>query len=65
MDRTEWMRRYAARIKSQLQCSEGEAKELAEAGVWVYDEDPEEPESPENAADEELSYWTDDEGGTQ
>lgn len=67
MNRDEYVRRFAARLVAQSECSQANAMENAQAGadasewfakqagrtvVW---------ENPEDAADDELSYWEDDE----
>ena len=65
MTREEWVRRWATRFREQTNLDATELAEVAAnaeedtarvAGrqpVWEY---------PEDAADEELSYWGDDDG---
>lgn len=69
--REEWVRRYAARIEERIHCGDKQSLEVAEVGAsseedmcrisgkpveWL-----DEPGlTPEDAADDELSYWDDD-----
>lgn len=51
----EWRSRYAARMKEQLACTDLYAQELASLPDWPGSGDY----GPEDAADDELSYWGD------
>ena len=60
----EWKRRYAARMMLMTDAPERAAIEAAEAGfeyaTEAWGKFSAEWEGPENAADEEMSYWEDD-----
>jgi hypothetical protein len=71
--RVEWERRYAARVRQRAGWSLEEAAECARVGAEAYEQNERAagnvvifaatPDStPESEADEEMSYWTDDEG---
>lgn len=55
----EWHRRYKARLMEVAKLSEAQAQECLDAGMGEYDYD----EEPEEMADSEMSYWTDDDPG--
>lgn len=59
MDRDEWNSRYAAEMmrRADIDAATATASAAASDDAFAEGEDPEE------AAAEELSYWTDDEGG--
>ena len=66
MTREEWITRYAAYMKSVAGLSDAEAVEVTNPAIEAveqeakdYGTDPDWTD-PEGAADEELSYWTDD-----
>lgn len=74
ISRTEWERRYAARIRQRAGWSEEEAAEAARVGADEYERNERAAHnvptfysqtgrganSPEDEADEEMSYWDDD-----
>jgi len=74
--REEWVRRYAARIQQRAGWTEEEAAEAARVGAEAYEEQERgcgnavvwwggpsgANNTPEDEADEEMSYWSDDEG---
>lgn len=68
MTRIEWERRYAARVRKRAGWTHEESVEAARVGAegWERDErgcgNAVEWINPEDAADEEMSYWDDDEG---
>jgi len=76
--RDDWKRRYAARIMDRAKWDECSAVAASEAGASAYEESeraagntviwwgvaPGSDLTPEDAADEEMSYWTDDGGLT-
>ncbi len=62
MTREEWMRRYAARMVTIGGMGRDVADEAAKAAADSAEDD--EWLDPEESADEEMSYWTDDEGGS-
>ena len=50
-----WHERYVARIQERVQdCTREFAEETLQAGMGTYDYD----DNPEDAADEELSCWS-------
>ena len=56
MEKEEWMKRYKARI-----IAKGLSHKEAQAITEAASDDPYQPEdNPEDAADEELSYWPSD-----
>lgn len=69
MTRDEWKRRYAARISERSGWSAEDAAECAEIGAECYEQNERgagnavEWSCSEEEADEEMSYWDDDEGG--
>lgn len=74
--REEWERRYAARIRQRAGWTHEEAAEAARVGAEAYEEQecrfgnavvwwggPSGADNtPEDEADEEMSYWSNDEG---
>jgi len=56
LTRDEWMRRYAAHLVEVGGLEQARADEFAEAGADLGWEDD---DLPEDAADEEMSYWGD------
>lgn len=74
ISREEWVRRYAARIMEKAAWAEDAATMAAEAGAEEYERDERAAgdavvwwggpngahNTPEDQADEEMSYWTDD-----
>ncbi len=66
MNRNEWTARYAARVVNRAGWTHEEAQEAARVGAEVYENNAAGNalawEDPEAEADEEMSYWTDDEG---
>lgn len=60
LTREEWMRRYAARFVAHGFDADA-AAEAARVGADVQAENGEPWTDPEEAADDELSCWTDDE----
>jgi hypothetical protein len=74
ISRDEWVRRYAARIMEKAAWAEDAAMMAAEAGAKEYERDERAAgnavgwwggpggmlDTPEDSADEEMSYWTDD-----
>ena len=52
----EWKERYIARLVVKADFTYREAKDTLNAGMGEHDYD----DNPEDAADEEMSYWTDD-----
>lgn len=67
MTREEWMQRYAACFKAAGFDDEGaQACAVAAAEALAEEHPPPIPwheHNPEDEAAEEMSYWTDDEGG--
>ena len=67
LTREEWVHRYAARIVDVAALDTKEATKLAEIGHACMDQDLQThgdtfySETPEAAADEEMSYWENDE----
>ena len=67
MTREEWERRYAARVMEVADMPEQQAMEIARIGSEVYEEQEggavnwAEAECPEDMADDEMSYWENDE----
>lgn len=57
MDIEEWIKRFKVRL-TERGLSEKEVRDVAEASV--RDPDFLNNDDPEQAADDELSYWTDD-----
>lgn len=68
MTRDQWLRRCAQRFIDRGGLDTGEAAACAEECARTQlDENGRNPagwDKPEDAADEEMSYWTDDEGAT-
>lgn len=62
MTREEWIERYAKRFVTRGGFTEDQAKECAVVGYEAAAESGDLDESPEDMADEEMSYWTNDEG---
>jgi len=74
ISRAEWERRYAARIRQRAGWTEEEAAEAARVGADEYERNERAAHnvvtwqdktvaganSPEDEADEEMSYWEDD-----
>ena len=66
MTSEEWTRRFAARIQEQAGWSEEAAMQCAQAAAESHDymerNSGREPQwlDPEDAADDEMSYWEDD-----
>ena len=58
MDREEWITRCAARFETRGGLHLIEARGFAEAALENLNDDT--AESPEDAADEDMSCWTDD-----
>jgi len=56
MDKEEWLSRYKSRL-IERGLSEKEAQNITSVAKLDY---PMEEDDPEDAADEELSYWSDD-----
>lgn len=56
MNKETWHRRYIQRLVIKGQMTFREAKDILEAGMgnYYYDDDP------EDSADDEMSYWSDD-----
>jgi hypothetical protein len=73
--REEWVRRYADRVEKRANLSRIEAEEVAKVGAEVHEHNARaggdavvwwggpagEHSTPEDEADEEIGYWTDDE----
>lgn len=73
--RDEWVRRYAARVMEKAALTQEQADEVAKVGAEAYEESERAAHnkvmwcgessggnsSPEDVADEELSYWDNDE----
>lgn len=78
ISRDEWARRYAARVIEQTGGAERWAMEVARIGADEYERNERAAgcavvwwggpsgsyNTPEDEADEEMSYWDDDEGTT-
>lgn len=66
MTRDQWLRRCAQRFIDRAEVDPGSAAGMAnEAAIIQQQEHGRSPgkwDRPEDAADEELSYWADDEG---
>lgn len=68
MTREEWIDRYAKRVTVVADWTPEEARHAAEAGADVYEQNERAAhnalawENPEDEADEEMSYWTNDGG---
>lgn len=60
MDKTVWLQRYAARMIERGGLDADTARSAAEAGYEAAIESGDELNAPEEDADEEMSYWTDD-----
>ena len=66
LTREEWMRRYAARVMEGASWDERPAMMAAQAAAESEERDASEEgravewKDPEDAADSEMSYWTDD-----
>lgn len=66
LTREEWMRRYAARVMEKAGWDERPAMMAAQAGAESEEMEAMEDgravvwREPEDAADSEMSYWTDD-----
>jgi hypothetical protein len=64
--RAEWESRYAARVRKRAGWTSEECAEAARVGAVAHEESERGCgnavawEDPEGAADEEMSYWTDD-----
>lgn len=58
MDKEEWLTTCAARFETRAGLNLELARSFAEASLEVVDGDL--TENPEDAADEEMSCWTDD-----
>jgi hypothetical protein len=56
MDKEEWHERYMKHIQTKAALTRIQAKDTLNAGMGEYDYN----DAPEDAADEELSYWTND-----
>lgn len=52
----QWHKRYIERLVQRAKLTYGEAKDTLKAGMGEHDYD----DDPEDAADEELSYWSSD-----
>lgn len=67
LTREEWMRRYAARVMECAGVEEHQAIEIAKVGAECWAEGERAASTaiewidPEDAADEEMSYWENDE----
>ena len=67
MTQDEWMQRYAAQIRKRAGWTAEESTEAARVGAEVYAANERAAgnaltwESPEAEADEEMSYWSNDE----
>ena len=57
LDINEWHERYIKRLEEGGDLSRPEAEDALNAGIGEYDYN----DSPEDCADEEISYWTHDE----
>lgn len=57
MDENEWLSRCAAQYMKRIGMSEEDARDAAKAALENLDNDL--TENPEDAADEDLSYWQD------
>ena len=65
MTRDQWLRRCAQRLIEKAGMEPGEAAAMANhCAREQYGLAPARWDKPEDAADEEMSYWTDDEGAT-
>ena len=66
LTREEWIRRYAARVMEAASWDERPAMMAAQAAAESEERDASEEgravewKDPEDAADSEMSYWTDD-----
>jgi hypothetical protein len=66
MSREEWERRYAARIEERAGWTKQESAEWASVGAVMLEQNERAAgkavvwEEPEDAADEEMSYWEND-----
>lgn len=74
ISREEWVRRYAARVRQRAGWTPEESAECARVGAEEYERNERAAgnavawiggpvgrlETPEEQADEEMSYWTDD-----
>ncbi len=64
--RAEWEARYAAQVRKRAGWTHEEAAEAARVGAIEYEQNERGCgnavawENPEDAADEEMSYWTND-----
>lgn len=63
MTREEWTAAYAEHIAKAIDIDPAQARDLAETGAASEEEDEgadvSEWRKPQDAADDELSYWTD------
>lgn len=56
MDTDQWHDRYKKRLMDVGGLSDSEAQDSLKAGLGEYDHN----DTPEDCADEEMSYWTND-----
>lgn len=56
MERTEWNERFIKRLEDHYKFEHDFSKDIAEASDNLFEEFPDDPE---DAADEEMSYWGD------
>ena len=56
MTKQEWHEKYMVRLMRKADFTRREAKDTLKAGMGEHDYD----DDPKDAADEEMSYWTDD-----
>jgi len=56
MEKAEWHERYIKYLQRRAGLTRTEAEDTLNAGMGDHDYD----DSPEDSAEEEISYWTDD-----
>lgn len=59
MDKDQWKRRYTDHLVERYGFVAKEAAEMAEAGTELYWQGDFSLDAPEDAADEEMTYWGD------
>ena len=64
MTREDWIERAARRYHEQGGLGITESEVAAKTTYEAFN-DRDRPEDPEEAADDEMTYWTDDEGGIE
>jgi len=66
VNKEEWIKRYAERVQKMAGWNEDAARNAAEAGAEVFEDNERAAgnalawENPEDEADEEMSCWSDD-----